>query len=70
MCNVCFKFFLFKCCCLACSIDEQRDNALSASLANSSLINRSSAPINIPNSALNNSLGGKLFSFVALRNIN
>ncbi|XP_037811879.1 RING finger protein unkempt isoform X2 [Lucilia sericata] len=40
-----------------CSIDEQRDNALSASLANSSLITRSSAPINIPNSALNNSIG-------------
>ncbi|XP_075167206.1 RING finger protein unk isoform X3 [Haematobia irritans] len=40
----------------ACSIDEQRDNALSASLANSSLITRSSAPINIPNSALSNSI--------------
>ncbi|KAI8130100.1 RING finger protein unkempt [Lucilia cuprina] len=40
-----------------CSIDDQRDNALSASLANSSLITRSSAPINIPNSALNNSIG-------------
>ncbi|XP_075167267.1 RING finger protein unk isoform X4 [Haematobia irritans] len=39
-----------------CSIDEQRDNALSASLANSSLITRSSAPINIPNSALSNSI--------------
>uniref|UniRef100_A0A1I8MFX9 RING finger protein unkempt n=1 Tax=Musca domestica TaxID=7370 RepID=A0A1I8MFX9_MUSDO len=40
----------------ACSIDEQRDNSLSASLANSSLITRSSAPINIPNSALSNSI--------------
>ncbi|XP_065372509.1 RING finger protein unkempt isoform X2 [Calliphora vicina] len=40
-----------------CSIDEQRDNVLSASLANSSLMTRSSAPINIPNSALNNSIG-------------
>uniref|UniRef100_A0A1I8MFY0 RING finger protein unkempt n=1 Tax=Musca domestica TaxID=7370 RepID=A0A1I8MFY0_MUSDO len=39
-----------------CSIDEQRDNSLSASLANSSLITRSSAPINIPNSALSNSI--------------
>ncbi|KNC31529.1 RING finger protein unkempt [Lucilia cuprina] len=42
---------------ISCSIDDQRDNALSASLANSSLITRSSAPINIPNSALNNSIG-------------
>ncbi|XP_061387674.1 RING finger protein unkempt [Musca vetustissima] len=40
----------------ACSIDEQRDNSLSASLANSSFITRSSAPINIPNSALSNSI--------------
>ncbi|XP_013106935.1 RING finger protein unkempt isoform X2 [Stomoxys calcitrans] len=40
----------------ACSIDEQRDNALSASIANSSLMTRSSAPINIPNSALSNSI--------------
>ncbi|XP_019891547.2 RING finger protein unkempt isoform X2 [Musca domestica] len=41
---------------ISCSIDEQRDNSLSASLANSSLITRSSAPINIPNSALSNSI--------------
>uniref|UniRef100_A0A1B0BBD3 RING finger protein unkempt n=1 Tax=Glossina palpalis gambiensis TaxID=67801 RepID=A0A1B0BBD3_9MUSC len=39
-----------------CTIDEQRDNSLSASLANSSLITRTSAPINIPNPALNNSI--------------
>ncbi|XP_037950971.1 RING finger protein unkempt isoform X1 [Teleopsis dalmanni] len=41
---------------LSCTIDDPRENSLSASLANSSLMSRSSAPINIPNSSLNNSL--------------
>lgn len=44
---------------LACPMDELRENALSASLANSSLLSRSSAPINIPNSTLNNSMNGE-----------
>ncbi|KAI9578258.1 hypothetical protein GQX74_015144 [Glossina fuscipes] len=50
----CINFFYFFN--ESCTIDEQRDNSLSASLANSSLITRTSAPINIPNPALNNSI--------------
>ncbi|XP_043652828.1 RING finger protein unkempt isoform X1 [Drosophila teissieri] len=39
-----------------CSLDDPRENSLSASLANTSLLTRSSAPINIPNTTLNNSI--------------
>ncbi|XP_014099244.1 RING finger protein unkempt [Bactrocera oleae] len=45
-----------------CPMDELRENALSASLANSSLLSRSSAPINIPNSTLNNSMNGEYYN--------
>ncbi|SPP80608.1 RING finger protein unkempt isoform X3 [Drosophila guanche] len=41
---------------LACSLDDPRENSLSSSLANSSLLTRSSAPINIPNTTLSNSI--------------
>lgn len=51
-----------------CSIEEmqnlvpnQRDNPISASLAQAGLLQRSSAPINIPNSNLTNSISGKYF---------
>nr|NP_001262860.1 unkempt, isoform F [Drosophila melanogaster]AGB96240.1 unkempt, isoform F [Drosophila melanogaster] len=40
----------------ACSMDDPRENSLSASLANTSLLTRSSAPINIPNTTLSNSI--------------
>lgn len=40
-------------------MDDPRENSLSASLANSSLLTRSSAPINIPNTTLSNSINGK-----------
>ncbi|XP_026832878.1 RING finger protein unkempt isoform X3 [Drosophila erecta] len=40
----------------ACSLDDPRENSLSASLANTSLLTRSSAPINIPNTTLSNSI--------------
>lgn len=50
----------------SCSLDEmrdivpnQRENPISAGLAQSGLLQRSSAPINIPNSQLTNSLSGK-----------
>ncbi|XP_017131531.1 RING finger protein unkempt isoform X2 [Drosophila elegans] len=39
-----------------CSLDDPRENSLSASLANTSLLTRSSAPINIPNTTLSNSI--------------
>ncbi|SPP80613.1 blast:RING finger protein unkempt [Drosophila guanche] len=39
-----------------CSLDDPRENSLSSSLANSSLLTRSSAPINIPNTTLSNSI--------------
>ncbi|XP_030369894.1 RING finger protein unkempt isoform X2 [Scaptodrosophila lebanonensis] len=39
-----------------CSLEDPRENSLSASLANTSLLTRSSAPINIPNTPLNNSI--------------
>ncbi|EDW43297.1 GM23588 [Drosophila sechellia] len=39
-----------------CSMDDPRENSLSASLANTSLLTRSSAPINIPNTTLSNSI--------------
>ncbi|CAD7091414.1 unnamed protein product [Hermetia illucens] len=41
-----------------CPIDDmnQRDNSISAGLAQSGLLQRSSAPINIPNSPLNNTI--------------
>ncbi|XP_052839258.1 RING finger protein unkempt isoform X2 [Drosophila gunungcola] len=42
-----------------CSLDDPRENSLSASLANTSLLTRSSAPINIPNTTLSNSINGK-----------
>ncbi|BFF92582.1 RING finger protein unkempt [Drosophila madeirensis] len=41
---------------LACSLDDPRENSLSSSLANTSLLTRSSAPINIPNTTLSNSI--------------
>ncbi|XP_030369893.1 RING finger protein unkempt isoform X1 [Scaptodrosophila lebanonensis] len=41
---------------LSCSLEDPRENSLSASLANTSLLTRSSAPINIPNTPLNNSI--------------
>ncbi|XP_022214080.1 RING finger protein unkempt isoform X4 [Drosophila obscura] len=39
-----------------CSLDDPRENSLSSSLANTSLLTRSSAPINIPNTTLSNSI--------------
>ncbi|XP_023171075.2 RING finger protein unkempt isoform X1 [Drosophila hydei] len=39
-----------------CSLDDPRENSLSASLVNNSLLTRSSAPINIPNTTLSNSI--------------
>ncbi|XP_068153040.1 RING finger protein unkempt isoform X2 [Drosophila tropicalis] len=39
-----------------CSLEDPRENSLSASLANTSLLTRSSAPINIPNQTLSNSI--------------
>ncbi|XP_017143158.1 RING finger protein unkempt isoform X3 [Drosophila miranda] len=41
---------------LACSLEDPRENSLSSSLANTSLLTRSSAPINIPNTTLSNSI--------------
>lgn len=43
----------------ACTLEDPRENSLSASLANSSLLTRSSAPINIPNTTLSNSINGE-----------
>ncbi|EDW24035.1 GL23594 [Drosophila persimilis] len=39
-----------------CSLEDPRENSLSSSLANTSLLTRSSAPINIPNTTLSNSI--------------
>ncbi|XP_062122588.1 RING finger protein unkempt isoform X2 [Drosophila sulfurigaster albostrigata] len=39
-----------------CTLDDPRENSLSASLVNNSLLTRSSAPINIPNTTLSNSI--------------
>ncbi|XP_034487531.1 RING finger protein unkempt isoform X2 [Drosophila innubila] len=39
-----------------CTLDDPRENSLSASLVNTSLLTRSSAPINIPNTTLSNSI--------------
>ncbi|XP_017845064.1 RING finger protein unkempt isoform X3 [Drosophila busckii] len=41
---------------LACPLEDPRENSLSASLVNTSLLTRSSAPINIPNTTLSNSI--------------
>ncbi|XP_033237047.1 RING finger protein unkempt isoform X6 [Drosophila pseudoobscura] len=40
----------------SCSLEDPRENSLSSSLANTSLLTRSSAPINIPNTTLSNSI--------------
>jgi len=50
----------------ACTLDDPRENSLSASLVNTSLLTRSSAPINIPNTTLSNSINGKSLSKVYL----
>ncbi|XP_064550878.1 RING finger protein unkempt isoform X2 [Drosophila montana] len=39
-----------------CTLEDPRENSLSASLVNTSLLTRSSAPINIPNTTLSNSI--------------
>ncbi|EDW14994.1 RING finger protein unkempt isoform X2 [Drosophila mojavensis] len=39
-----------------CTLDDPRENSLSASVVNNSLLTRSSAPINIPNTTLSNSI--------------
>ncbi|XP_017845065.1 RING finger protein unkempt isoform X4 [Drosophila busckii] len=39
-----------------CPLEDPRENSLSASLVNTSLLTRSSAPINIPNTTLSNSI--------------
>ncbi|XP_034114936.1 RING finger protein unkempt isoform X1 [Drosophila nasuta] len=41
---------------IPCTLDDPRENSLSASLVNNSLLTRSSAPINIPNTTLSNSI--------------
>ncbi|XP_017845063.1 RING finger protein unkempt isoform X2 [Drosophila busckii] len=40
----------------SCPLEDPRENSLSASLVNTSLLTRSSAPINIPNTTLSNSI--------------
>lgn len=42
------------------SLINQRDNSISSGLAQSGLLQRSSAPINIPSSPITNSISGNI----------